>query len=418
MKNVLLKGTMCLAMVAMAMNGFAQEPTSAKASFECYVRSDAANADKSFRNDAAKTEIINGTNKFYTMMTFAAAQPNVGNRVKSATLRLVTYGFTGDNNVDIYGYDPAKVTAKTTYNTAKDDIEAAMGKDKVAAFAMKGKKGMTIIHRNNTTVAYQNVAAWTNTIDLTDFMRSQQAANVAFLFAKQKYEENNAYCRTWSAHLSADQTMATTSAVISKEDLVPLLNIEYESVYTLKVTDAKAATLVLPYDAKIPTGVKAYTLTYTSGDKATAKEVTETIPANTPVLINAEAGDYDFVASGDYNKGEAPVSGALTGVYAATIVPQDAYVLQNQDGHVAFYKVTEGTNINLKACQAYLTASQSADAKSIGIDFSGTTGIADVQAQGKTQEDAIYTLGGVRVNKAQLQKNQVYISKGKAFVAK
>lgn len=92
MKNVLLKGTMCLAMLATSTGCFAQEKTSVNTSFECYVRSDAANADKSFGTDAAKTEIINGTNKFYTMMTFAATQPNVGNRVKSATLRLVTYG--------------------------------------------------------------------------------------------------------------------------------------------------------------------------------------------------------------------------------------------------------------------------------------------------------------------------------------
>lgn len=418
MKNVLLKGTMCLAMLATSMSSFAQETKSVNASFECYVRSDATNAGKSWRTDAAKTEMVNGTNKFYTMMTFAAAQPNVGNRVKSATLRLVTYGYTGDNNVDVYAYDPAKVTEKTTYTTAQADIVTAMGKNAVATFAMKGRKGMTIIHRNNTAAAYQNVAAWTNSIDLTSFMRNQQEKNVAFLLAKQKYEENNAYCRTWTAHLAADQTMATTGTVISKEDLIPLLTIEYESVYTLKVTDAKAATLVLPYDAKIPEGVKAYTLTYTSGDKATAKEVKETIPANTPVLINAEAGNYDFVATGSYNKGDAPKSGALAGVYATTVVPQNAYVLQKQDGKVAFYKVSDNTSINLKACQAYLVASQTVDAKSISIDFSGTTGIADVQAQEKTQNGAIYTLGGVRVNKAQLQKNQVYISNGKAFVAK
>ena len=75
-----------------------------------------------------------------------------------------------------------------------------MGKKAVGTFSMKGRKGMTIIHKNNTTTAYQNVAAWTNTIDLTDFMRGQTEKSVALLLAKQKYEENNAYCRTWTAH--------------------------------------------------------------------------------------------------------------------------------------------------------------------------------------------------------------------------
>ena len=46
MKNVLLKGTMCLAMLATSTGCFAQEKTSVNASFECYVRSDAANAAK------------------------------------------------------------------------------------------------------------------------------------------------------------------------------------------------------------------------------------------------------------------------------------------------------------------------------------------------------------------------------------
>jgi len=44
--------------------------------------------------------------------------------------------------------------------------------------------------------------------------------------------------------------------------------------------------------------VKAYTLTYSGGDKVTATEITTgTIPANTPVLLNGE-GSADFAGSG------------------------------------------------------------------------------------------------------------------------
>ncbi len=64
--------------------------------------------------------------------------------------------------------------------------------------------------------------------------------------------------------------------------------------YSLTVTSAGATTLVLPVAVStLPTGVKAYDLTYTSGDKVTATEVTS-ITANKPVLINAEAGTYVF----------------------------------------------------------------------------------------------------------------------------
>lgn len=63
----------------------------------------------------------------------------------------------------------------------------------------------------------------------------------------------------------------------------------------LTVTSAGASTLVLPYDATIPNGVKAYTLTNTEGEAtAIATELTGSIPANTPVLINAAAGTYNF----------------------------------------------------------------------------------------------------------------------------
>ena len=74
----------------------------------------------------------------------------------------------------------------------------------------------------------------------------------------QRYEQTRKlqWYKRGVAYLAADQTMATTGTVIRKGDLVPLLTVEYESVYTLTVTDAKAATLVLPYDAKIPTGMR------------------------------------------------------------------------------------------------------------------------------------------------------------------
>jgi hypothetical protein len=59
------------------------------------------------------------------------------------------------------------------------------------------------------------------------------------------------------------------------------------ATYTTTIsTAAQAGTLCLPFAATIPQGVTAYTLTYQSGDNATATEVETTIPANTPVLLN------------------------------------------------------------------------------------------------------------------------------------
>ncbi len=208
----------------------------------------------------------------------------------------------------------------------------------------------------------------------------------------------------------SDNTTTTWAAA----DLKPQLTLVYSlASHTLTVTDAGAATLVLPYETTIPEGVKAYTLTYTGGDATTATEVTGKIPANTPVLINAKAGDYTFNATETQTtKAASPVSGALTGVWAETSVPEGTYVLQNQNGTIAFYKVSS-SDVKCPANSAYLTAP--ASAKALSINYGGsTTGISHI-AENKTDGE-VYNLQGVRV-KGSLKKG-VYIQNGKKFVVK
>lgn len=101
-------------------------------------------------------------------------------------------------------------------------------------------------------------------------------------------------------------------------------------------------------------------------------------------------------------------------------MPAGAFVLQNRNGNVAFYKVGEDSAIKIKANQAYLQLSATADSKlqSITIDFSDTTGIEVIDSVKSEQDEAIYTLSGMRVDKNQLKKNKIYICKGKAFGVK
>ena len=188
--------------------------------------------------------------------------------------------------------------------------------------------------------------------------------------------------------------------------------------YTLNVSEAKAATLVLPFAATIPTGVKAYKLTAVTDDnKLTCEEVTGTLPANTPVLVNAEKGEYTFEVAETVAEEDAPTSGLLTGVWEETEVPAGAYVLQRQNGNVAFYKVAEGSTIKVKANQAYLALPEASKAAFYSLDFGGaTTGIAGVEVAKKEKDEAVYDLQGVRVGKNNLPK--VYIKGGKKIVNK
>ena len=178
---------------------------------------------------------------------------------------------------------------------------------------------------------------------------------------------------------------------------------------TLDAT-AKAGTLCLPFATTIPAGVEAFTLTYTAGASAAlATHLTAgTIPANTPVLLNG-SGEKDFAGSGTVSAAATNVSGALTGVFAATTVPEGSYVLQNGADGVCFYKVV--STITASPFRAYLTAT-GATAR-IGITYSDATAIDAVKGEEGIIVNGCYDLQGRRVSKP---TRGLYIIRGKKTV--
>lgn len=189
--------------------------------------------------------------------------------------------------------------------------------------------------------------------------------------------------------------------------------------YTATVTDAGASTLVLPFESTIPEGVTAYTLNYTDGANAVdATEVSTTLPANTPVLLNANAGNYKFVTtatSGDAAEGtDAVTSGALTGVYEETVVPTGSFILTNGTTGVGFRKA-DGTTNKVAAYRAYLTANTTA--ARLGIRFDGeTTGIDNANVNVNLNDNEVFDLQGRRMD-GQL-KSGIYVKNGKKFIVK
>jgi hypothetical protein len=168
------------------------------------------------------------------------------------------------------------------------------------------------------------------------------------------------------------------------------------ATYTRDLGSAGAGTLCLPFAAAIPDGVTAYTLEYSSGDKAAATLVNTTIPANTPVLLNG-SGEKTFSGSGDVSASATNVVGSLTGVFASESVPTNSYVLQKQGDNVGFYKVN--TDITIPPFRAYLTAD--ADARGfIGIDEMSPTGVNEVKVNKVVAKTGkIYNLNGQIVSK-------------------
>lgn len=165
----------------------------------------------------------------------------------------------------------------------------------------------------------------------------------------------------------------------------------------LTVTSAGASTLVLPYDATIPEGVKAYTLEHKEGEAtAIATELTGFIPANTPVLINAEAGTYNFHGEKTTWVGTEQTVGALTSVRVSKYVPAGSYVLQNHNGKVGFYKVEKANSVMIGANRAYLTPSVATAAAKINIEYPTVTGITSIKTT-SIENDVMYNLAGQKV---------------------
>ena len=179
-------------------------------------------------------------------------------------------------------------------------------------------------------------------------------------------------------------------------------------------TTAQCGTLCLPFEAAIPGGVTAYTLSYVSGnDAATLTPVETTIPANTPVLLNG-SGAAAFAGSGAVDADATNVSGALTGVFANTVVPLNSYVLQNGASGIGFYKVA--SDITAKPFRAYLTGEFAGSKDFLSFNFDEATAISQVQGSGfKVQDSEIFNLAGQRMSK--LQKG-VNIVNGKKVMVK
>lgn len=223
---------------------------------------------------------------------------------------------------------------------------------------------------------------------------------------------------------SGDGTICTQLPVITEDKTDKLFKV-YDK-YVLNVSAAGATTLVLPFDAELPSGVTAYDISYTTGDKVTAKSVNK-ITANKPVLINAAEGTYTFTVSNSKDikwSGATVSNGALTGVYVQNdksgdynpiaYVPANSYVLQNGAEGLGFYKVAADNTIKITSFRAYLTAGT--NARSLSIDFEDDNTTAIKQMRTSMQEfDAYFNLSGQRV--AQPTKG-LYIVNGKKVIIK
>lgn len=188
--------------------------------------------------------------------------------------------------------------------------------------------------------------------------------------------------------------------------------------HSVTVTEAGWATLVLGCDATIPAGVTAYAVSAVGEGYANLAEVTGTIPANEAVLLNAEAGTYEF----KYAAESTPVENELVGTVFDTNVAADAYVLsaQGEPAVVGFYKaelnLEENTKFKNNAFKAYLPATAGGgEARFLVFNFGddNATAIENIQGAENATNAVVYDLAGRRVQNAQ---KGIFIVNGKKVV--
>lgn len=201
-----------------------------------------------------------------------------------------------------------------------------------------------------------------------------------------------------------------TDTGISNEEFAFELATEHS--VTLNVSSAGWATLILPFNAEIPEGLKAYTSVALNNESVELVQVSEGgIKANTPYLIKG-TGEYTFSGYGLAQKDSyEDENGLFVGTYVDYETTGGEYVLQNHDGKLGFYFVGESAKPTVKAYRCYLTAPTS-EIKAFFFFDDDATGINDVD-DADIEIEAIYTINGAKVNSLQKGLNIVKMSNGK-----
>lgn len=179
------------------------------------------------------------------------------------------------------------------------------------------------------------------------------------------------------------------------------------------VTAAKYATFYAPVAVQAE-GVTANTVTV-DGNVATLNEIEGgVIPANTGVILNGEAGTYNFAITTTANTIESGLKGTVEAAY----VTEDAYVLANGDKGVGLYNAEknqqEGISWLNNGFKAYLPKPESSEARFFLFDFGGNeTAIESVEGENENAKAVVYDLAGRRVQGAQ---KGIFIVNGKKVI--
>ena len=172
----------------------------------------------------------------------------------------------------------------------------------------------------------------------------------------------------------------------------------FVGLHQLTIGNLNYATLYLDYNVSIPEGLSAYSIHSVGEGKALLTEITDVIPANTGVVLNATPGVYNLFYT------DVPTTtiqnNMLDGVTVETELNEAGfhfYKLSDGDSGLGFYLAnTEGT-LTCKANKAYLKLSATAASplRSFNLAFGGATDIDVVETEDGVVD--VYSIHGMRL---------------------
>jgi hypothetical protein len=239
MKIHLLNYKLLLCSVALLFTGstWAQTTVTVTADADTWIRSDNTSQNK---GDATTMEIhYDGTNDFLGLIRFTLpdeALASNGAVIKSATLRIVSERKKGASTINIYKYGNDFTETSATWTTESDYVATAK-ENKITSFTMNGTSA-SIALDNITSTTYQDISAWTNTIDLTNYVMEQAYSNQANCNLMLGIDGTNSNQDCFFTREQTDFTNSNLNLTFSATDVVPQLTI----VYTTSTLTTSTAT--------------------------------------------------------------------------------------------------------------------------------------------------------------------------------
>ena len=431
-----------MALAVMAVGAWAQEPTPTPTmtltvkNGVAVLFSEIMTLNKDKANHWSKSLKITTTD---TNLTFTATYNNGGDNVESETCRFKVSSATTVTFYARYGTFRNKSNNGDT-NNALVSCDAMFVSVNDAGWKALGTLPPSIGNTSVSTI--MNV--YTNTgLKFFDDTHNNPFAGTYFFSYKNNFQAGLCYNRVDNGKItvSAGETVTFAKNVYRLTLNYEECQITFEALnsYPLTISDAGAATLVLPYQVTLPLGLSAYTLTSDGSTTLTASKIAGgVIPAMTPVLINGPKNTYDLelqgaigtypqveVAKGKYFVKDVEPdnkTNVLHGVLAPHYVLTDGYnyVLQNNGGSVGFYQVS-GSTYRINPFRAFINLStlpvdpSSARALTIVYDDENTTGVKNVKNTMAEGSNEIYNLSGQRVGK---DYKGVVIKNGRKMIQK